>query len=755
MNGTRPPQHDINTDLEVAPRDVTVPHPAVTTITRRRLHDALDDFTAPVTLVIAGAGYGKTTLLSMWADTLACPVAWLSLDTGDNDSIRLLRGIVAGLADIGDTAELLQIGREARPASIDRALSALERTLRHVGPFVVIVDDVHLIDDEAAADVLDALIDAVPAGSRVVFAGRTEPHIRTGRRLLDGQLGHLDVLDLQFTSDEALALLSELSTAEPEVLQSLVAQLDGWAAGLRFMALALGRSPDAQDLARASDRRNLLAKYFQQEFLVSLSPSEREFLARTSMLEHLSGALCDHVLDRSGSAEHLETLVASGNAFVTPIGNSGQFRYHASFAAILLDELRRTTPELEPELRNRAIQWYEQHGEWGAAVRTALDSNGLVAASPLILRYLVSRISVGEISSIGGWLDHYDHDELASDPLLCISAAWHALFANRPRDVGRWLALAERQTHDGPLPDGTRDLPTAVAAVRMLAGANGARRTAEDARLIRDAAPDGGPWSPVAGLLETVALASIGDVEDIRERFEQAEFETRGFHAAHVVALGHLALDSLERRHIARANRELRAALDEVDEYGLANLTQVTVVFCVESILTARAGAHAESLAAAERAVELMLAADVVNDRAHIFLSLILADAAVLRGDWDEASRLVDQVAQWLPREPDAAVLHARWARLKTRCDTKSRLGHLVELTTAERNVLEELATHRTLAEIGKHLYVSRNTVKTHTVSIYRKLYVSSRGEAVDRAIELGLLDDSNDAARRSANGMG
>ena len=708
-------------------------------------------------MVIASAGYGKSTVLSLWADQLDRPVAWLDLDAGDNDAVRLVRCIVASLTAVGEPETLVDIGRQVRPGTIARALSAVEQALYGIPPFVFVIDDAHLITDQDATDVLDTLIDAVPAGSRLILAARTEPHIHTGRRRVSGQLKSLGSVDLELTSEESNALLRMAApTADLAVLETLAGQAEGWAAGLQFIALAL-RGTAVSEFADAPKfaQRELLAKYFQQEFLDSLTPEHRSFLVRTSVLVRLSGELCDHVLAGSGSTEHLDALVTSGNAFVLPIGNSGLFRYHPLFSEVLLADLRSTTPEIEAALRQRAIDWHERRGEWGAAVRTALDSNGGVSTSPLILRYVVPRISAGEVASIGAWLSEYSHQEISADPLLCISSAWFALFTNQPGDMERWLDQAESQEYPGPLPDGTLDLAVASAAVRMVAGTGGVLATAAYARQILDAAPNGGPWSPVALLLEAVSLSCAGGVPNLSELLEQAEFESRGFAPAHAVALAHLALDAFDHRDSGSANSRLRAALDEVDDHGLTHMSQVSLVFCAKALFDARSEDFDESAQAAEHAGTLLTSADSVHVRAHISHNLVLAEAAILRSDWREAERLVKLAEQRLPGEPDAVVLHDWRDRIAARCATRHGLGHMIDLTAAERRVLEQLATHRTLAEIGEHLYVSRNTVKTHTVSIYRKLVVSGRSEAVERAVELGLLDSGQVPSNRAATSAG
>ena len=273
------------------------------------------------------------------------------------------------------------------------------------------------------------------------------------------------------------------------------------------------------------------------------------------------------------------------------------------------------------------------------------------------------------------------------------------------------------------------------------------------ARIVREAGEGGGPWRSLAFLLETVALQLSGAADDPRTMFEVAEFETRGFAAAHAVTMAHLGIDALYGGNDSLGAQQIRSAVEEIDASGLREFAQVAIVFAGQSLAEARAGAFAASRQASEHAEHLLGTLDIVAVRSQIHHNLILADAALIRGEHAAALRLLRTAQIRLPGEPDAVVLHEWAARIARRCSNAN--GALpVELTPAEHRVLEQLATHRTLAEIGDHLYVSRNTVKTHTVSIYRKLLVSGRSGAVERAIELNLLDLRSGENERTAAGV-
>ena len=734
--------------LGIAPHRIAPPRSHDAALGRERLLERLDRAHGPVLLVTAGAGYGKSTLLSRWFERLDCPAAWLSIDSGDNDPVRLLRGILASLHTIVPDAGLLRIARDVGPMTTGRALAQFEEQLRAGAPLVLVLDDAHLVTDPDAALVLDGVIESIPEGSRIVLAGRSTPPVRTARLELTGDLDSIEAVEMLFTADETDAVLSEFVDRADR--RALIDQLGGWPAGVQFVVLGMrSMDEDRVDQPQAKSAQ-LLTAYFQQEFLRSLPHAERQFLIRTSVLERLSGDLCDHVLDHPGSAERLEELVRAGNVFVVPIGSTGVFRYHPLFADVLLAELRRSAPELEAPLRRRAIEWHDQHGEWVSAVDQALASNGAIDGSAEMLKHLRPAIASGQVATIGRWLDGFDPVDVRSNALLGLTAAWHAVFSNQAVDIERWLHAAEQADYVGPLPDGTVDVAVAAAAVRMMAGGSGVRHTAEMARIVRDAGEGGGPWRSLAYLLETVALHLSGDVNDPRPMFEVAEFETRGFAAAHAVTIAHLGIHALYGGDASLGAQQVRRAVEEVDAAGLREFAQVAIVFAGQSLAEARAGAFAASRHTSEHVEHLLSTLDAVATRSHVHHNLILADAALIRGEHAAAFRLLRAAQDKLPLVPDAVVLHEWAERIERRC-SKATGARAVELTPAEHRVLEQLATHRTLAEIGDHLYVSRNTVKTHTVSIYRKLLVSGRSEAVERANELGLLDNRAGDRERAA----
>ena len=230
------------------------------------------------------------------------------------------------------------------------------------------------------------------------------------------------------------------------------------------------------------------------------------------------------------------------------------------------------------------------------------------------------------------------------------------------------------------------------------------------------------------------------------EGFAAAELDTRGRPAVHAVTLAHLALARLRAGDRASALELSSAAQSEIEASGLASYPLVGLVHCVSSLSAAIRGDGDGSRRHAEDAEGILQLSRAIVVRTHLHTRQVLAEAALVRGDVEEARRLLTESRRRLGEEPDAVLLHRVQGelerRLESRRDERAGLPSVVKLTPAEVRVLEELRSHRSLDEIGRRLYISRNTVKTHTVSIYRKVGVSNRSQAVDRADELGLFAD-------------
>lgn len=698
----------------------------------------------PVVVLRAGAGFGKSTILSQLVADEPAAVGWLGVDASDTDPVVFARHVVSGLAgagvDVGRVVEVLsgpepQIRRDVVPA-LAEALDATDTA------FTLVLDDVHLLHGEDSTGLLDTLLDLVADGSCVVVSGRHIPGAGLARRELGGGLVTFDERDLVYSGDEASALIRrELPNLPDRYVADLVRITGRWPAGVHLGILALREHPDPPVVMEGllgSDRR--VVAYLQEEVLAGFDAGTRTFLTEISVLERISAALCDATTGRDDSAEHLERLVESGNLFIAPLdGPDDSLHIHQLFAEMLLAELRRVDPTREAVLRASAARFLDDHGDADAAVRQALLAGEVDLAARIVYRNHSRLLVRGGSRTLHRWIGSFPGDVTASHGLLAIAAGWASIFEGDETAVLHRLESARRLHVDGVLPDGTASYDVAVAALETMAAAGGVIGTIRSAERVVAAGPEASPWWRLARHQWAVStvLAGRGDPLEV---FSAAELDTRGEPSVHAVALAHLALAHVRAGDSARGEELMRDARRELEDHDLLRYPVVGMVHCVASLTAALRGDHGASRRAAGEATWLLGLTVRFTPRAGAQSRQLLAEAALIRHEPDVASELLRVSASMVRAEPDAVVLHRRQEELALRLEQMRRNPDVASLTAAEIRVLEQLRSHRSLEEIGELLFVSRNTVKTHTMSIYRKLGVSGRSQAVERAGELGVF---------------
>jgi LuxR family maltose regulon positive regulatory protein len=371
-------------------------------VPRDRILQQLDQgLTGRLILVSAAAGFGKTTVLSNWAQHRQLPVSWLALDERDNDPTRFWTYIVAALqqtdAAIGEaTLAMLQ---SPEPLDFEVFLTPLLNELTQAQTdLIVVLDDYHLITTPAIHDALTFLLEHLPSRIHLAIATRSDPPLSLARWRVRGQLTELRAADLRFTDAEATAFLQQslaLPLTETQII-TLQRQTEGWIAGLQLAMLSLRNATDPAAVIDAfrGNQRHIL-DYLVEEVLERQSPPLRTFLLRTSILEQMCGSLCAAVVGKDGvdgaaTLEHLERQ----NLFVVPLGRDDQgpapedhrtwYRYHHLFAELLRYLLRRTDPDRMPTYHHRAAQWYEHQGHMADALEHAIAAGSFKYAARLI-----------------------------------------------------------------------------------------------------------------------------------------------------------------------------------------------------------------------------------------------------------------------------------------------------------------------------------------------------------------------------------
>jgi LuxR family maltose regulon positive regulatory protein len=425
-------------------------------VRRARLVDALEQGVPERKLVLisAPAGYGKTTLLAEWAHTSSLRIAWLSLGEADNDPDRFFRYLLtaweAVYPGIGESQLGLLLG--AQEPNRDAVLSAFINVGNEIRDHTVFVlDDAHLIEDASIHEALTFLLDHLPPTLHFVLAGRDEPPLPLARYRARDELLQLRTEDLQFRMEETSAFLNHLLGLDltADAIDTLHTQLEGWAAGLQLASLTLRRQGESNPLV-ISGRHRFIADYLRDDVLGHLPQAIRRFLEQTSILDRLSGSLCDAVTGTSGGQEMLEYLEQE-NLFLVPLDASREwFRYHRLFADFMRAELHRHDPDQVRDLHRRAARWHLDNDFPEEAFHHAVAGDDLDLTVRIFDRYTNAKLQGGEYTVVRRWLDSlpaewyatYPTFDLARAGLLAFSGAVDACM-RCVDDVEQRLAHAE------------------------------------------------------------------------------------------------------------------------------------------------------------------------------------------------------------------------------------------------------------------------------------------------------------------------
>ncbi|RPJ55797.1 MAG: hypothetical protein EHM12_11550, partial [Dehalococcoidia bacterium] len=493
------------------------PRPAASLVSRPRLLARLNDgLPRKLTLVSAPAGFGKTTLVSDWINQKAegggiakrdksgeialhpsplilhpSKVAWLSLDEEDNDPTHFLSYLATALAQI--VPEIDRLAQDMRQTASLPPLETLITTLINQiiatanTRFILVLDDYHTITTASIHHALTFLLNHQPPQLHVVITTRTDPPLPLARLRARGQLTELRETDLRFTLDEAAAFLTQvmrlnLSAAD---ITTLDASTEGWAAGLQLAGLSLQGQPDYRTFLQSfhGSHRHIF-DYLAAEVLKQQPETIREFLLKTSVLERLTGPLCDEVLGVNEVAsqqgddsltrstanshailEHLERV----NLFIIPLDDERRwYRYHHLFAEFLQTCLQREQPHLRPELHRRAAAWYRRQGRPGDAIHHALAAADFDLAVTLIDQVAEELLKRGEIITLRGWLEALPTEQLYAHPFLCLLYGWILLFDLQLAEVEQLLSEVFEISEQQPLPADLTpvDIAAEIAAMR-------------------------------------------------------------------------------------------------------------------------------------------------------------------------------------------------------------------------------------------------------------------------------------------------
>ncbi len=696
---------------------LTVPRPSQRLISRPRLIALLDGtLGARLLLLSAPPGFGKTTALVDWLAASGTRCAWLSLEAADNDLVRFLRYLWAAVANVAADGQSPVAG-EAPSADVPDVIDEIATILaERPEPWVLVLDDYHLIEAADVQRAVSILLDRLPPQAHLVIATRVDPALPLARLRARGELLEVRADALRFTTEEARSFLAErmgLALSDSDV-ETLVARTEGWPAVLQLAGLSLtGRADVSSYVHDFAATHRFVLDFITEEVLGRLDPDVRDFLLRTSVLDRLTGPLCDALTGRADGQAMLEHLERS-NLLIVPLDDERRwYRYHRLFADLLRARLVVEHPADPATLHLGAAEWYERHGYAREAIDHALRSGDPRRARDLIAKASGEMIHHAEFATLRGWLDALPTEVVRSDLLLSTFYAYALALAGQSDGV------------DGRLADAEAALPAAAAS-----GDPAAATVPVHLSMIRS----------IVARLEHDRPAAVAHAEEAVVRVPHGLSPAR---AALLVGdaqaiLGHALLDAgeLDRAFDAykAARPLLRLAGNKLGEADITrNLARIEVR---RGRLRAALAACDEVLggAADEAAIDLPALAAVHLARAEVLDRLGDARAA------EAAERALDLAR----RSGDVVTLREARTLLERagalRPTRQPGPGLAESLTEREIEVLRLVAAGRSNRQIAAELYLALGTVKAHVHSIAGKLGAANRVEAIVRAREVGLL---------------
>lgn len=706
------------------------------------------DNAPPVVAVTAAAGYGKSTLLRQVADRTSRPTTWLTLDDDDNDPVVLLTYLAVALDRVApvdpELFRLLAVEYPSVTAITRRLGSAFAAWPR---PGVIFLDDVHALENPECHDVVATLVAHVSDGSRVALASRTELPLPLPRLRAEGRILEVGPDDLALDHAEATALLDGAgATLDASEVHDLVEVAEGWAVAI-YLA---GRSVRARggagrlDLARMGQSRGIAA-YAHAELLSALSDRTVTFLTRSAVLDRMSGPLCDAALRTFDSAERLETMSRS-NLLVTPLDDRrGWYRYHHMFRDLLRAELERREPALVPELNRRAGQWCQANGLPDAAVEYAMAAGDTDRVAAIVQERVLPLYRTGRVVTLQRWFDWFDDGgHMPSYPRVAAAGAWTAALTGRVGAAERWADAAEHpRSGDATSAGEGSSLDGQVALLRALLCRDGVDRAMVDAAAAVRLLSPASSWRATALIVLGLVHVVSGSAKEAERAFIEAVemgWET-GAPGVTSVALAQRALLALDRGEPEEADALSADACAVMDDGRLQDHVTNVFVFAVAARMAMRVGDAPRARTLLTRAQRLRPRLTYAIPDLAVQARLELVRILLALTDVAGARTVLREVDDILQVRPKLGVLTQQAEKLREQAEA-SAIGAIgvTSLTAAELRLLPLLQTHLTFREIATRLYVSPHTIKTQAISIYRKLGVSSRSDAMRAAAESGLL---------------
>ena len=717
------------------------PRQRVATVERRRLLGLLAaEADAPIVVVSAAAGYGKSILAAQWSVQCGRPSALLTLDCSDNDPIVLLNYLVHSVDHLLPAARELHAELSSAAPRIDAvALPVLARELARLSPVQLILDNVQEVSEPSSLAVLAFLIEHMPFGSQLMLVSRGDPDLPLASRRVAGELLEVRADRLAFDFDETRALAVRRGTGLSESSLSVIHErTEGWAAGLELAIRAMSEAAPCDSAAVALGTQREVADYLLEAVLERESEQHREFLLATSVLRRMTAPLCDAVLGTSGSVSVLQELERS-NSLVIPLDDHrGWYRYHQQFGEVLRSELDRRHPGLATVYLARAAEWHERNcSDPEEAFRCAHECGDVERTGRIALASFGGLMPGGNHEMFRSWLEHCTSTEIASDAQLAIAAAWlHSALGDGVM-AQRYAMAAERCEVDRPSADGASSIRSSLAGLRSALGYRGIHQMLTDAEYVYAAERETSTrW--FAESCRAIGMANV-----LLDRPDEAIAALRetlmvttasAFAATRVLALGYLTFAGSETGRWPEARKWAREVKALTSECNLGHALPAPIAYTAKATVLVHDG---DLYRAAQELEEARSLSHLLRGMRWLTADMELrwGNLSLHLGNPLSAREHAGNARAALHGYDDSGNLEPRLAALEERIARASDL----QLTPAELRVIPFLPTHLLVKEIAARLHLSTATVKTHLHGIFNKLDVSTRSEAVDKMEQLGL----------------
>ena len=702
---------------------------------------------ASVVSVVAPPGYGKTILLADWASRERRPVTWLTIDDYDNEPSVLLTYLAAALDRLAPIDPGVGRAIGSSPSRLlATAVPRLAAAVHRIGePAILILDDAHRLVDRTCLDALVALIDHLPDGFQIALAGRAEPDLNLARLRARRDLLEIGASELALDVDETGRLTAAAGRSlTPDQVSVLRERTEGWATGIYLATLAgTGSADPGRATVMVSGQDPAIADYLRSELLSSLGDEDQTFLTRSSILEVVEPSVAEAVTGMPGAAERLRSL-ARENRLVAPLaGGAPSYRFHQVLSEYLRAELERREPGTTTELHRRAAAWFEDAGRPEVAIEHALAGADEATAARLVVAITLPMHYAGHTDLLDRWIRTFDDTTFERLPPLAVVGALVNGLTGRAEAAERLALIAERSTFAGSPGDGSASFESARAILRAAMARRGPDDMLANARLAVEAEPVTSQWRPMAlyGLAAAHILRGEFATADavLAEAVDGAALAgTSPYYGLAMRSTLAMAAGRLADRRATRTGEPCRLRRDTPPRRRHRHPRPRRRLPAWPSIVaTTRAAARSSSTPSSSARWPRTRChgppSEALIELARAYLAI--ADTAGARTAVAEAEAVVR-------RRPDLGLLTDRLAELRRQVDAAaSSLAGPSTLTPAELRVLPLLSTHLTFQEIADRLFNSRSTIHSHAMSIYAKLEVTGRSEAVERAIELGLLE--------------